>query len=33
MTREPYGFDGIIGIDFMLKAGLKVDFEKLVVEL
>ncbi|WP_379217801.1 hypothetical protein [Paenibacillus sp. GCM10012303] len=28
MTREPYGFDGILGIDFMTAVGLKVDFKK-----
>jgi len=29
--HEPYGFDGIIGIDYMLLTGLKVDFEKMQV--
>ncbi len=29
MTREPYGFDGILGIDFMTAVGLKVDFKKM----
>lgn len=32
MTKEPYGFDGILGIDFMTAVGLKVDFEKLKIE-
>ena len=32
MTREPYGFDGILGIDFMLQVGLKVDFELMKIE-
>ncbi len=26
-TQEPYGFDGILGIDFMLKTKLIVDFD------
>ncbi len=29
MTREPYGFDGILGIDFMTAVGLKVDFKTM----
>lgn len=29
--REPYGFDGIIGIDYMLQTGLKVDFETMQI--
>jgi hypothetical protein len=32
MTREPYGFDGILGIDFMAAVGLKVDFKKMNIE-
>ncbi|MFH5184487.1 hypothetical protein ACHHV8_18590 [Paenibacillus sp. TAB 01] len=28
---EPYGFEGIIGIDYMLLTGLKVDFETMQV--
>jgi hypothetical protein len=32
MTREPYGFDGILGIDFMTAVGLKVDFKKMNIE-
>jgi hypothetical protein len=32
MTREPYGFDGILGIDFMTAVGLKVDFKKINIE-
>lgn len=31
MTREPYGFDGILGIDFMTTVGLKVDFKELII--
>lgn len=27
--QEPYGFDGIIGIDFMMKAKCKVDFDTM----
>ncbi len=26
-VQEPYGFDGILGIDFMMKTKCKVDFE------
>lgn len=29
--REPYGFDGIIGIDFMMRAKCKVDFESMSI--
>jgi hypothetical protein len=32
MTREPYGFDGILGIDFMTAAGLNVDFKKMTIK-
>jgi hypothetical protein len=32
MTREPYGFEGILGIDFMTAVGLKVDFKKMNIE-
>ncbi|KEQ22647.1 aspartyl protease family protein [Paenibacillus tyrfis] len=28
-VQEPYGFDGILGIDFMIKARLKADFEMM----
>lgn len=31
MTREPYGFDGILGIDFMTVVGIKVDFKKMSI--
>ncbi|MGE6574479.1 hypothetical protein [Paenibacillus xylanexedens] len=30
--QEPYGFDGIIGIDFMMRASCKVDFELMDVQ-
>ncbi|WP_150269625.1 aspartyl protease family protein [Paenibacillus tepidiphilus] len=30
--QEPYGFDGIVGIDFMMRAKCKVDFETLNIE-
>lgn len=29
--QEPYGFDGILGIDFMLRAKQKADFESLQI--
>lgn len=29
--QEPYGFDGILGIDYMQQTGLKVDFENLSI--
>jgi hypothetical protein len=32
MTREPYGFEGILGIDFMTAVGLKVDFKTMNIE-
>lgn len=32
MTKEPYGFDGILGIDFMTTVGLKVDFQNMNIE-
>jgi hypothetical protein len=28
-VQEPYGFDGILGIDFMMKTKCKVDFERI----
>ncbi|WP_028560538.1 aspartyl protease family protein [Paenibacillus pinihumi] len=31
--QEPYGFDGIVGIDFMIRAKCKVNFETLNIEL
>lgn len=30
-VQEPYGFDGILGIDFMIKAKLKADFETMQI--
>lgn len=33
MMREPYGFDGILGIDFITSAGLIVDFRRLQVSI
>ncbi|AIQ49095.1 hypothetical protein R70723_26700 [Paenibacillus sp. FSL R7-0273] len=30
--QEPYGFEGIIGIDFMMRAKCKVNFETLIIE-
>lgn len=29
ITRETYGFNGIIGVDFMVKSGLIIDFQKM----
>lgn len=31
LTKEPYGFDAILGVDFLYTYGLKIDFENLVV--
>lgn len=31
--QEPFGFDGILGIDFMMRSKCKVDFENLNIEL
>ncbi|QUL53971.1 retropepsin-like domain-containing protein [Paenibacillus tritici] len=30
--QEPYGFEGIVGIDFMMRAKCKVDFETMTIE-
>lgn len=32
MTKELYGFDGILGIDFMLKTGIVIDFKNLTIK-
>jgi hypothetical protein len=32
MICEPYGFDGILGVDFMITVGLKIDFERMKIE-
>lgn len=29
ITRETYGFNGILGVDFMIKSGLIIDFKKM----
>ncbi|OXM82454.1 aspartyl protease family protein [Paenibacillus rigui] len=31
LTKEPYGFDAILGVDILFSFGLKIDFENLVV--
>lgn len=31
LTKEPYGFDAILVVDFLYKYGLRIDFEKLVI--
>ncbi|MGF9699881.1 MULTISPECIES: hypothetical protein [Paenibacillus] len=31
--QEPYGFDGIVSIDFMIRASCKVDFELMDIQL
>jgi len=31
--QEPYGFDGIVGIDFMMRTKCKVNFETMNIEL
>ncbi len=31
--QEPYGFDGIVGIDFKMRAKCKVNFETMTIEL
>ncbi|AIQ43409.1 aspartyl protease family protein [Paenibacillus sp. FSL R7-0312] len=31
--QEPYGFDGIIGIDFMMRTKCQVDFEAMIIQL
>ncbi|MFT8310719.1 MAG: hypothetical protein ABF629_06100 [Sporolactobacillus sp.] len=30
LTKETYGFKGILGVDFMMKSGLIIDFHKNV---
>jgi hypothetical protein len=32
MTSDSYGFDGILGVDFMITAGLKIDFKRMKIE-
>ncbi|RBW68587.1 hypothetical protein [Bacillus taeanensis] len=32
MTKDLYDFDGILGIDFMLKTGMMIDFKELVIK-
>jgi hypothetical protein len=32
MMIDLYGFDGILGVDFMIAAGLKIDFERMEIE-
>jgi hypothetical protein len=29
ITKETYGFNGILGVDFMVKFGLLIDFQKM----
>jgi hypothetical protein len=31
MTKDPYGFDAILGVDFFMKMNLKIDFENLII--
>ncbi|PLR79077.1 hypothetical protein CU633_02525 [Bacillus sp. V3-13] len=30
ITRETYGFNGILGVDFMMKSGIIIDFKELI---
>lgn len=30
ITKETYGFNGILGVDFMLKSGLIIDFQEMI---
>lgn len=32
ITKETYGFNGILGVDFMMKSGLIIDFQRLVTK-
>jgi Aspartyl protease len=32
ITKETYGFNGILGVDFMMKAGLIIDFQEMIAE-
>ncbi|MFZ3591331.1 hypothetical protein ACOI1C_19400 [Bacillus sp. DJP31] len=29
ITKETYGFNGILGVDFMVRSGMIIDFEEL----
>ena len=31
LTKEPYGFDAILGVDILYSFGLKIDFKNLIV--
>ncbi|WP_047985877.1 aspartyl protease family protein [Ornithinibacillus californiensis] len=33
ITKETYGFNGILGVDFMMKSGLTIDFEEMEVKI
>lgn len=30
ITKETYGFNGILGVDFMITTGLTIDFQKMI---
>ncbi|MEW9673761.1 aspartyl protease family protein [Ammoniphilus sp. 3BR4] len=32
LISELYGFDGILGVDFMIEAGLKIDFNRMKID-
>jgi hypothetical protein len=32
ITKETYGFNGILGVDFMTKSGLIIDFEDMIAK-
>ncbi len=32
ITKETYGFNGILGVDFMMKLGLIIDFQRFVTK-
>jgi hypothetical protein len=32
MTKEIYGFDGILGVDFMERTGMIIDFKNFIIK-
>ncbi len=32
LISDSYGFDGILGVDFMIAAGLKIDFKRMKID-
>ena len=32
ITKETYGFNGILGVDYMIESGILIDFKKMVIK-